>query len=86
MVSLRFTDFHVTAGKPANPMPTTAENYYTADYPDDEVDSEDEYDRAAYHYRTGNASDLEEYDERDADDDMSLDGEAPVPLSSRLGL
>lgn len=39
----------------------TAENYYTADYPDDEVASDDEYGRDAYHYRTGNASDLEEY-------------------------
>ncbi|PBP18844.1 hypothetical protein BUE80_DR010508 [Diplocarpon rosae] len=32
-----------------------AENYYTADYPDEEVDSDDEYNR--------NASDLEDYDE-----------------------
>lgn len=39
-----------------------AEDYYAADYPDEEVDSEDEYNRAAYQYRTGNASDLEEYD------------------------
>lgn len=42
--------------------PGTAEDYYAADYPDEEVDSEDEYNRAAYQYRTGNASDLEEYD------------------------
>jgi hypothetical protein len=42
--------------------PATAEDYYAADYPDEEVDSEDEYNRAAYQYRTGNASDLEEYD------------------------
>ncbi|TPX17331.1 uncharacterized protein E0L32_012186 [Thyridium curvatum] len=42
---------------------TTAENYYTADYPDDEVASDDEYDQNAYHYRTGNASDLEEFDD-----------------------
>lgn len=41
----------------------TAENHYTADYPDEEVASDDEYDRNAYHYRTGNASDLEEYGE-----------------------
>lgn len=49
-----------------------AENHYTADYPDEEVDSDDEYGRNAYNYRTHNASDLEEYDENDAtfsDDD-----------------
>jgi Transcription factor Iwr1 len=40
-----------------------AENHYTADYPDEEVASDDEYDRNAYNYRTGNASDLEEFDE-----------------------
>lgn len=65
-----------------------AENYYTADYPDDEVDSEDEYDRGAYLYRTGNASDLEEFDERD--DDYALDNDfdddgAPMPFSARIG-
>lgn len=43
-----------------------AEDYYTADYPDDEVASDDEYGRDPYHYRTGNASDLEEFDEDDA--------------------
>lgn len=40
-----------------------AEDYYTADYPDDEVASDDEYGRDPYHYRNGNASDLEEFDE-----------------------
>ncbi|ORY70131.1 uncharacterized protein BCR38DRAFT_405773 [Pseudomassariella vexata] len=39
-----------------------AENYYTADYPDDEVASDDEFGQNPYSYRTGNASDLEEYD------------------------
>lgn len=43
-----------------------AENHYTADYPDDEVASDDEFDRNPYHYRTHNASDLEEFDENDA--------------------
>ncbi|KAJ4420607.1 hypothetical protein N0V82_004275 [Gnomoniopsis sp. IMI 355080] len=41
-----------------------AENYYTADYPDEDLDSGDEFDRGAYNYR-GNASDQEEFDERD---------------------
>ncbi|KAL2076130.1 hypothetical protein VTL71DRAFT_1073 [Oculimacula yallundae] len=43
-----------------------AENHYTADYPDEEVDSDDEFDRNAYNYRNHNASDLEEFDENDA--------------------
>lgn len=43
-----------------------AEDHYTADYPEDEVDSDDEFDRNAYYYRTHNASDLEEFDEDDA--------------------
>ncbi len=50
-------------------MSWTAENYYTADYPDDEVASDDEQDRNAYHYRAGNASDLEEFDAEDWSDD-----------------
>ncbi|PSR94272.1 hypothetical protein BD289DRAFT_480717 [Coniella lustricola] len=63
-----------------------AENYYTADYPDEEVDSEDEYDRGAYLYRTGNASDLEEFDERDDAFENDLDEDnAPIPFSTRLG-
>jgi hypothetical protein len=41
-----------------------AENYYAADYPEDEVDDDDEYDRNAYRYRNQNASDNEEYDVR----------------------
>ena len=40
---------------------STAEGHYTADYPDDEVDSDDEYDQNPYSFRTGNASDMEEY-------------------------
>ncbi|KAI7787940.1 hypothetical protein LA080_013245 [Diaporthe eres] len=65
-----------------------AEDYYAADYPDEEVDSEDEYNRAAYQYRTGNASDLEEYDERE--DDTALDHDAendgePDPFRARFG-
>lgn len=47
---------------------TPAENHYTADYPEDEVDSDDEYNRYAYLYRTGNASDNEEYDNNNFSD------------------
>ncbi|KAI0480873.1 hypothetical protein GGR56DRAFT_293909 [Xylariaceae sp. FL0804] len=51
-----------------------AENHYTADYPDDEVASDDEYNRNAYSYRNGNASDLEEYG-LDGDSDDPQDGQ-----------
>lgn len=54
----------------------TAENHYTADYPDEEVDSDDEFGRNAYHYRTHNASDLEEFDEDDNDDMTFSDDES----------
>lgn len=74
--------------KNLNANAASAENYYTADYPDDEVDSDDEYDRMAYHYRTGNASDMEEFDERDEDDvdDGDKDGNPRTSPSARLGL
>ena len=58
----------------------TAENHYTADYPEDEVDSEDEYNRNAYLFRH-DASDDEEFDATgfagngsDSDDSMILEG------------
>ncbi|KAM0559581.1 hypothetical protein ACHAPJ_004105 [Fusarium lateritium] len=54
-----------------------AENYYTADYPEDEVESDDEYGRHPYGYRNGNASDDEEFDNTyydESDDNMVLDG------------
>lgn len=38
-----------------------AEDYYGNDYPEDELDSDDEFDRKAYKYRNG-ASDDEEFD------------------------
>ena len=46
-----------------------AENYYGADYPDEDLPWDDEFDMNPYHYRTGNASDLEDFDERDFDKD-----------------
>ncbi|KAF4426641.1 hypothetical protein FACUT_9755 [Fusarium acutatum] len=55
-----------------------AENYYTADYPEDEVESDDEYGRHPYGYRNGNASDDEEFDNMyydESDNDMVLDGD-----------
>ncbi|KAI0118901.1 hypothetical protein GGR51DRAFT_137654 [Nemania sp. FL0031] len=48
-----------------------AENYYTADYPDEEVATDDEFDKNPYAFRNGNASDLEEYDVESESDDQS---------------
>ncbi|KAM0434409.1 hypothetical protein ACHAPT_003505 [Fusarium lateritium] len=62
----------------ANAANLAAENYYTADYPEDEVESDDEYGRHPYGYRNGNASDDEEFDNIDYDDDddnMVLEGD-----------
>ncbi|KAK3676285.1 hypothetical protein LTR78_004036 [Recurvomyces mirabilis] len=42
---------------------SNAEDYYGADYPEDELASDDEYDRGAYGYRRHGASDDESWDE-----------------------
>ncbi|KAL2015590.1 hypothetical protein VTK56DRAFT_5202 [Thermocarpiscus australiensis] len=47
-----------------------AENHYTTEYPDEDLEWDDEFDRNAYHYLNQNASDLEEYDERDFVDEI----------------
>ncbi|KAK5990223.1 hypothetical protein PT974_08489 [Cladobotryum mycophilum] len=55
-----------------------AENHYTADYPEDEVDSDDEFGRQAYMFRNGNASDDEEFDDdeyNEDSDDMLMEGD-----------
>lgn len=52
---------------------SAAENFYGADYPEDEVDHDDEYNRQAYKYRQKGAADDEEFD---SDSDVwSDDGE-----------
>lgn len=62
-------------------LTVSAENHYTADYPEDEVDSDDEFNRYAYLYRTGNASDNEEFDNdnysdhSDDDDKIFMEGD-----------
>lgn len=62
-------------------FPLLAENYYGADYPEDELDFEDEYDEDPYKYRHGTASDEEEYDlENDVwsdDESSSESGNTP---------
>lgn len=65
-----------------------AENYYTADYPDEEVATDDEYGRNAYSFRNENASDLEEYDvENDSDSaDDELGGKGFKSFRGRDGL
>ena len=44
----------------------TAENYYQNDYPEDEVDDDDEFDRDPYKYRKGIIASDEEYDLNDS--------------------
>lgn len=63
-----------------------AENHYTADYPEDEVDSDDEYGRQAYMYRHGNNSDEEEFDETlyEEEDEMVLEGDADEDDDARM--
>ncbi|KAI5926588.1 hypothetical protein F4810DRAFT_545921 [Camillea tinctor] len=63
-----------------------AENYYTADYPDEEVASDDEFDLNPYSFRNANASDLEEYDMDDDDDDPALsDQESSGQFTTYIG-
>ncbi|PNH42068.1 hypothetical protein VD0004_g5168 [Verticillium dahliae] len=54
-----------------------AENHYTADYPEDEVDSDDEYGRNAYLYRQGQTSDGDEFDAYydGEDEEMTFSGD-----------
>ncbi|KAK3906330.1 hypothetical protein C8A05DRAFT_40827 [Staphylotrichum tortipilum] len=47
-----------------------AEDYYAADYPDEDLQWDDEFDRNAYHYLNKNAADDEEFDERDFVDEV----------------
>jgi hypothetical protein len=57
-----------------------AENHPSTDYPEDEVDSDDECGRNPYQrYRTRNASDNEEYDE----DDVTYSDDEAKPSWSR---
>ncbi|KAI0202774.1 hypothetical protein F4808DRAFT_458490 [Astrocystis sublimbata] len=54
-----------------------AENHYTADYPDEEVATDDEFDSNPYRFRTDNASDLEEFG-RELGSDDEFDGGNPT--------
>lgn len=59
-----------------------AENYYAADYPDDEVASDDEYGRIPYSFRNGNDSDHEENVYNDDEDGDDEDRPSWVPMSA----
>ena len=59
----------------------TAENHYSADYPDEEVDSDDEYGRNVYNYRE-HASDDEYNDMAYSDDE---DGYRKAPWKDTPG-
>lgn len=52
-----------------------AEDFYGNDYPEDEIDSDDEYGRDAYQYRNYNSDD-EEFDRdwSDEEDEVSMYG------------
>ncbi|KAL2164529.1 hypothetical protein VTH06DRAFT_3745 [Thermothelomyces fergusii] len=66
--------FYGTEGDSDDDLPEdeedeNAENYYTADYPEEELDWDDELGRNPYTYTTQNDSDREEYDLRYFDED-----------------
>ncbi|KAH6636594.1 hypothetical protein F5144DRAFT_568009 [Chaetomium tenue] len=57
-----------------------AENYYAADYPEEDLDWDDEFNRNPYSYTNLNDSDKEEFDELDYDDgDLENNDKAGVP-------
>lgn len=47
--------------EPSDEEDENAENYYGADYPEDEVDSDDEHDINPYRFQHGDASDEDDY-------------------------
>ncbi|KAK0722732.1 hypothetical protein B0T26DRAFT_703785 [Lasiosphaeria miniovina] len=50
-----------------------AENYYTTEYPDEDLDGDDQFGRSPYKFVNRNASDVEEYDVNDFDDERFWD-------------
>lgn len=63
-----YMDDELSEEEPSDEDDENAEDWYGADYPDDEVASDDEFDRNAYGYRAG-GSDDEEYDEHTFSED-----------------
>lgn len=61
-----------------------AENHYTADYPEEEAESDDEL--HAYWNRNRNASDEEEFDQDDYDDDdeIAMEGDDDDTRMARI--
>ncbi|KAK4147020.1 uncharacterized protein C8A04DRAFT_34568 [Dichotomopilus funicola] len=62
-----------------------AENYYAADYPDEDLDWDDEFGQNPYQFTNQNDSDKEEYDELDYDDDDVWNGSRPPGIGFRAG-
>ena len=64
-------DLEGSDSEPTDEDDENAEDYYGADYPSDELASDDEFDRggAAYGYRARRGSNDEQYNLNDADDD-----------------
>jgi hypothetical protein len=62
-----------------------AENHYSADYPDEEVESDDEFDRNPYNYRGNQCNEPEDnYSEEDDDNAAFSDGdEARYPWKAK---
>ncbi|KAF2215243.1 hypothetical protein CERZMDRAFT_94657 [Cercospora zeae-maydis SCOH1-5] len=63
-----YMDDDLSEEEPSDEDDENAEDWYGADYPDDEVASDDEFDRNAYGYRAG-GSDNEEYEEHTFSED-----------------
>lgn len=72
---------------------SAAEDHYTADYPDEEVDEDDEFSRNPYQYQTGDVSDVEDMGaddqetyRRDGDDgdDACMDGESDKEMLRKI--
>jgi hypothetical protein len=64
-------DLEGSDSEPTDEDDENAEDYYGADYPSDELATDDEFDRggAAYGYRARRGSNDEQYNLNDADDD-----------------
>lgn len=62
-----------------------AENYYAADYPDEDLDWDDEFGQNPYQFTNQNDSDKEEYDELDYDDENVWNAGRPPGIGYRAG-
>lgn len=75
-ISLFYADTTASDEEDDEEEDENAEDHYTADYPDEEVESDDEFGRDAYQYQNHNAADLEEFDENDVLSDEEGEGDS----------